>query len=303
MNDCLAGRRGGGDNTFFKDKFGPWLRAVPVRGGPYRSQQESFFFEDGCESTQRAGNNGGEGVSAVRLVVEAQVSDLATEADAVSVSEKNGVTPISQARKRVADIVEEEKEIIAETNPMDYGMDFNPNGVSKIGVVGIQNLDHCLDKTACGFVGMPLSSSHEVSHLHGTIQVEDVSPPNPHVGEIGGSTYVSVEEKVDTGFLAAGGRVMGPMVREGLHGTLMSGPGSRSGPKKSTWKKRARCATTTESAREVVLPYVTLGKRPMSYFSSEVGIDGDGPPVKKYHPSGNSNDGDEYEDILTAVVG
>ena len=303
MNDCLAGRRGGGDNTFFEDKFGPWLRATPVRGGPYRRQRESFSSDDGCESTQRAGNNGGEGVSAVRVVVETQVSDVAAEADAVSVSGKIGVIPILQARKGVVDIVEEKEEIIVETNPTDNGMDCNLNGVSKIGVGGSPHLDHGLDKAACGTAGMPLASSHEVSQLHGNIHDEDVPPPNPHVGKIGGSIYVSAEEKGDTKVLVAGGRVMGPMGMEGLHDMSVNGPGSRSGPKKSTWKKRARCATTTESARGAALAHVTLGKRPMSSFSSDVGIGGDGPPVKKYHPSGNTNDGDEHEDTSAAVAG
>ncbi|GMY27795.1 hypothetical protein FCV25MIE_23037 [Fagus crenata] len=303
MNDCLAGRRGGGDNTFFKDKFGPWLRAAPVRGGPYRRQRESFSSDDGCESTQRAGNNGGEDVSVGRLVVETQVSDVAAEADAVSVSGKIGVIPISLARKGVVEIVEEEEEFIAETNPTDNGMACNSNGASKIGVVGSQNLDHGWDKADCGFAGMPLASSHAVSQLHGNIQVEDVSPPNPHVGEIGGSIYVSAEEKEDMGSLAADGRVMGPTVMEGLHDRSMSGPGSRSGPKKSTWKKRARCATITESGRGAAMSHVTLGKRPMSSFRSDVGTGWEGPPVKKYHSSGNSNKGDEHEDTSVAVAG
>jgi hypothetical protein len=39
-NDCIDGRRSGGDNQAYNDRYGQWLRAVPGRQGLPRTHHE-----------------------------------------------------------------------------------------------------------------------------------------------------------------------------------------------------------------------------------------------------------------------
>jgi hypothetical protein len=51
-NECLEGRRSGGDPNVLTDRFGSWLRVVPVRaGGVNRRVREEVHSEDDLEGS------------------------------------------------------------------------------------------------------------------------------------------------------------------------------------------------------------------------------------------------------------
>uniref|UniRef100_A0A2N9I6M1 CCHC-type domain-containing protein n=1 Tax=Fagus sylvatica TaxID=28930 RepID=A0A2N9I6M1_FAGSY len=63
-NECLEGRRSGGDPNISNDRFGSWLRAVTVRGaGSNRRAREEVHSEDDREGSGSQGDQGPEGGS------------------------------------------------------------------------------------------------------------------------------------------------------------------------------------------------------------------------------------------------
>ena len=58
-NECLKGRRNGGDPNVLADPFGSWLRVVPVRvGGVNRRVREKVHSEDDLEGSGSHGEQG-----------------------------------------------------------------------------------------------------------------------------------------------------------------------------------------------------------------------------------------------------
>lgn len=63
-NECLEGRRSGGDPNISNDRFGSWMRAVTVRGaGSNRRAREEVHSEDDREGNGSQGGQGAEGGS------------------------------------------------------------------------------------------------------------------------------------------------------------------------------------------------------------------------------------------------
>ena len=63
-NECLEGRRSGGDSNISNDRFGSWMRAVTVRGaGSNRRAREEVHSEDDREGNGSQGGQGAEGGS------------------------------------------------------------------------------------------------------------------------------------------------------------------------------------------------------------------------------------------------
>jgi hypothetical protein len=54
-NECLEGRRSGGDRNVSTNRFGSWLRAIPVRGVPHRRPRETVNSDDDWEGVSSQG--------------------------------------------------------------------------------------------------------------------------------------------------------------------------------------------------------------------------------------------------------
>ena len=122
-NECVEGRRSGGDQMVATDRFGSWLRAVPVKGGKSsRRYRETVQSDDDLEGNTSQGGDG-------------------EEDGELQAGETIGVTP-----GNVVGMVEEESSVPRFTDPLtqrDRGEVMENTGILGVG----EDLESNMDKT------------------------------------------------------------------------------------------------------------------------------------------------------------
>jgi hypothetical protein len=101
VHDCVEGHRSGGDPNTLIDKFGPWLRAAAVRGGPSRRPRDSSLIKDEQTSSIPPRRRTETSVSEVHVVVGVVGNGGDREVDDTSSSERAGPSPTLQLRGNV----------------------------------------------------------------------------------------------------------------------------------------------------------------------------------------------------------